>query len=143
MFKQLDIVQILTTKRIRYLSGPEGHTTNPNGNWSIVGFVGSEAVLSKENTLVRVPLSDIQKVASYSVDRFVEQLSSAGYLKSRLISMPDHIAKELDINVAEARTFLLDYKFKLNVKTKDERDNITERVKALWQRKKNTKNTPT
>lgn len=139
MFKQLDIVQIMTTKGIKYLSGPEGHTTTPHGHWSIVGFVGSEAVLSKENTLVKVPLSDIQKVASYSVEGFIEQLTSAGYLKPKLISMPDHISKELKINIAEARTFLLDYKFKLNVKTKDERDIITERVKALWQRRNQQK----
>jgi hypothetical protein len=136
MFKQLDIVQILTTRGIKYLSGPEGHATSPQGNWSIVGFVGSEAVLSKENTLVKVPLTDIKKVASYSVEGFMEQLSSAGYLKPKLISMPDHISKELGINIAEARTFLLDYKFKLSVKTKDERDIITERVKTLWQRRK-------
>ena len=136
MFKQLDIVQILTTRGIKFLSGPEGQATTPQGNWSIVGFVGSEVILSKENTLVKVPLSDIRKVASYSVEGFMEQLTSAGYLKPKLLSMPDHISKELGINIAEARTFLLDYKFKLNVKTKDERDIITERVKELWQRRK-------
>jgi hypothetical protein len=136
MFKQLDIVQIITTKQIKFLSGPEGHAANPHGNWSIVGFVGSEAVLSKENTLVKIPLSDIRRVASYSVDKFMEQLSSTGYLKPKLINMPDHISKILDINIAEARTFLLDYNFKLNIKTKDERDSITERVKTLWQRKR-------
>jgi hypothetical protein len=136
MFRQLDIVQIITTRGIKYLSGPEGHTANPHGHWSIVGFVGSDAVLSKESTLARVPLSDIRKIASYSVDGFMEQLSSAGYLKPKLINVPDHISKELGINIAEARTFLLDYNFKLNVKTKDERNLITERVKILWQRKK-------
>lgn len=141
MFNQLDIVQILTTKRIRYLSGPEGHVTSPQGNWSIVGFVGSEAVLAKENTLIRIPLTDIQKIASYDTKGFIDQLSSAGYLKPKLINMSDHISKELSINIAEARAFLIDYKFKLDVKTKEERDNITERVKILWQRRKSKKST--
>jgi len=135
MFKQLDIVQIITTKGIKYLSGPEGHTTNPTGNWSIVGFVGADAIISKENTLVRVPLSDIRKIASYSIEGFVKKLNTAGYLKPKLINMSAHVSDELGINIAEARTFLLDYNFKLEVKTKGERDTITERVKTLWQRK--------
>ena len=136
MLKQLDIVQIITTKGIKYLSGPEGHAANPHGNWSIVGFIGSDVVLSKENTLVRVPIPDIRRVASYNVEGLVKQLSTTGYLKPKLISMPDHISNILNINVVEARIFLLDYDFKLNVKTKDERDTITERAKTLWQRKK-------
>ena len=136
MFKQLDIVQIVTTKKIKYLSGPEGHSTDPHGNWSIVGFVGPEAVLAKENTLVRIPLSDIKKVASYSMDGFLEQLSTAGYLKPDGINMPDQISKTLNINIAEARTFLLDNNLKLNVKTEEEKNDITERVLSIWQRKK-------
>lgn len=135
MFKQFDIVQIVTTKGIKYLSGPEGHAANPNGYWSVVGFVGSEAILAKENTLARVPVDDIQKVGSYDMDSLFDKLSTAGYLKPKLINMPDHVSKMLNINIAEARAFLLKYKFKLNVKTSEERDTITERAEKLWRKR--------
>ena len=69
MFRQFDIIQIITTKGIKYLSGPEGHTTSPHGNWTIVGFVGPDAILAKENTLVRVPLTDIKKVCCFFKSR--------------------------------------------------------------------------
>ena len=136
MLKQFDIVTIVTTKSIKYLSGPEGHTTSPNGNWSIVGFVGSEAILAKENTLVRVPQSDLKRVANYDLESLHKKIASAGYLKPKLINMPDLIAEELKINISEARKLLVHYKFKLNVKTPGERDLIIERIKALWQRRK-------
>lgn len=136
MFKQLDIVQIVTTKGIKYLSGPAGQATDPHGHWSIVGFVGTDAIISKESTLVRVPLSDIRKIAEYNVDGLLNKLNDAGYVKPKGINMADHVSKELNINIAEARTFLIDYDFKLTVKTKDERDIITERVKQLWQRRR-------
>ncbi len=132
MFRQFDIVQIITTKGIKYLSGPEGHTTSPHGNWSIVGFVSSDAVLAKENTLVKVPLTDIKKIASYDTDLLLKQLTTAGYLKSEFINMPNYISNLLKINIAEARTLLLEYDFKLNVKTENERDEITEKVQKLW-----------
>lgn len=139
MFKQLDIVSIVTTKGIKYLSGPEGHATNPHGNWSIVGFVGSDAVLAKESTLIKVPLSDLKKVAAYNPEKFLKQLSTAGYLKSKTISIANHISKMFDINIAEARQFLLDNGLKLNVKTDREKETIIEKVKELWPKRRKTK----
>ena len=139
MFKQFDIVQIITTKSIKYLSGPEGHVTSPHGNWSIIGFVGQDCILAKENTLVRVPQKDIRRVANYDLDALFKKISAAGYLKPELINMPDHVSKVLDLNIAEARKLLVHYKFKLEVKTVEERDSITERVQASWQRRKNQK----
>ena len=139
MFKQFDIVQIITTKSIKYLSGPEGHVTSPHGKWSIVGFVGSDAILAKENTLVKIPQQDIRKVADYDLDSLFKKISGAGYLKPEMINMPDHVSKMLNINIAEARKLLVHYKFKLEVKTVEERDSITERVQALWQRRRKNK----
>lgn len=136
MFKQFDIVQIITTKGIKYLSGPPGHTATPHHNWSIVGFVGSEAVLARESTLVRVPLTDIRKIGDFSITNLLQKMSSAGYFKKQTISMSEHISKTLNITIAEARQFLIDYNFKLDVETEADRDNLTERVKILWQRRK-------
>ena len=141
MLKQFDIVQIITTKSIKYLSGPEGHVTSPHGKWSIVGFVGPDIIIAKENTLVRVPRKDVRRVANYDLDALFKKISSAGYLKPELINMPDHVSKMLGINIAEARKLLVHYKFKLEVKTIEERDSITERVQVLWQRRRTKKNT--
>lgn len=136
MFKQFDIVQIMTTKGIKYLSGPAGRATNPNGNWSIVGFVGPEAVLAKENTLVKVPLKDLRRVGQFDIENLYEEMSTAGYLKKSKINMPSYISKILDVPIADARKMLLDYNFEINVDNDFERDQIAERVKILWQRKK-------
>lgn len=78
MYKQFDIVTISTTKRIRFLSGPPNSAANPQGQWSIIGFVGSEAVLAKESTIVRVPLTDIKPVARYNLDQFLQKLYRTG-----------------------------------------------------------------
>jgi hypothetical protein len=137
MFKQFDIVQIITTKGIKYLSGPPGHSTNPHGNWSIVGFVGSDAVLAKENTLVRVPLKDLRRIGQFNIENLYGKMSMTGYLKEDAINMPSHISDILGITIAEARQLLLDYNFKINVESEYERNQITERIKILWQRKKN------
>lgn len=136
MFKQFDIVQITTTKGIKYLSGPSGHSTNPHGNWSIVGFVGSDAILAKENTLVRVPLQDLRRVGQFDIKNLFNKMLTAGYIKEESINMPNAISSILDITIADARQLLLDYNFKINVDSEFERDQITERIKLLWQRKK-------
>lgn len=135
MFKQFDIVQIITTKRIKYLSGPSGHTTNPHGNWSIVGFVGQDAILAKENTLVRVPLQDIHRVGQFDIENLYQKMSTTGYLKEEVINMPSLLSKEFNISIADARQLLLDYNFKINVDSEFERDQILERIRILWQRK--------
>lgn len=82
MYKQFDMVHILTTKGIRYLSGPQGVPANPNGNWSIVGFIEEDAILAKDNTLVRAPLSDIRKVGSYDLDKIINKVFHTGYLSN-------------------------------------------------------------
>lgn len=68
MLKQFDIVRILTVKNIHFMSGPPGKPTDPNGYWSVVGFIGSDIVIAKDQTIVRAPLSAVSKVAAYKRD---------------------------------------------------------------------------
>ena len=82
MYKQFDIVHILTTKGIKYVSGPAGSPANPNGNWSIIGFIENDAILAKDSTIVRAPLSDIRKVGSYDLDKIMNKIFHTGYLSS-------------------------------------------------------------
>ena len=143
MLRQFDIVQIITTKQIKYLSGPQGHASGPNGNWSIVGFVGNDAILAKESTLVRVPLTDIRQVGGYNIDKLLDRLSTTGYLNNDDINVSSYISKELNIDIAKARRMLLDYNLKLTVKSEQERDQIAQKVKELCQKtKKKNPNTP-
>jgi hypothetical protein len=135
MLKQFDVIQIMTTKRIRYVSGPPGHSASPSGNWSVIGFVGSDVMAAKDNTVVRVPVSDIRKIANYDMKGIQQQIMDAGYLKNRDINMPDHIAQALGIDIAKARSLLLDHNYRITAKSSVERDIITEKVKEIWQRK--------
>jgi hypothetical protein len=65
LLKQFDIVRILSVKGIQFMSGPPGKPTDPNGYWSVVGFLGSDIIIAKDQTIVRAPLSAVSKVASY------------------------------------------------------------------------------
>lgn len=83
MLNQFDVVQLLTTKRIRFLSGPPGAAANPQGNWSVIGFVEYDAIIAKDTTIVRAPISDLKRVASYNLDSFLSKIQQAGYLNDR------------------------------------------------------------
>lgn len=72
MLKQFDIVQILSVKNIRFVSGPSGKSATPQGYWSVVGFMGSDVIIAKDETIVRAPLSAVSKVASF--DKNVTEL---------------------------------------------------------------------
>jgi hypothetical protein len=135
MLKQFDVIQIMTTKRIRYVSGPPGHSASPSGNWSVIGFIGSDVLAAKDSTVVRVPVSDIKKIANYDMHGIHRQIESAGYLKNQDINMPDHISQALGVDIAQARGLLLDHNYRITAKSLVERDLITEKVKEIWQRK--------
>ena len=68
MLKQFDIVRITSAKNIRFVSGPAGKPATPQGLWSVVGFIGSDVIICKDETIVRAPLSAIVKVAAFDVD---------------------------------------------------------------------------
>ena len=128
MLKQYDIVQIITTKRINYLSGPAGQSTSPNGNWSIVGFIGKDTIIAKEDTLARVPIGDLRKIASLSTESFMNEVSKAGYLKTKLIDMPEHISNIYNIDLEKSRKLLRDHNYNNTVTSKSERDMIVQQI---------------
>ena len=71
MFKQFDIVKLITTKNITYRSGPPHTNVSPHGTWSVIGNIGEELILSKDNTIIKVPYQDVQKVAVYDIDKLI------------------------------------------------------------------------
>lgn len=83
MWNQFDIVQIVSTKKIRYVSGPKNRAALPDGNWSIVGFKGIEVMIAKHNTIVLVPIADIKKIASYDLRHLFKQLKGYNHDTSK------------------------------------------------------------
>jgi len=66
LLQQFDLVEIISVKSIRFLSGPPGKPAKPQGYWSVVGFIGSDVIIAKDETIVRAPLSAVTKVAAFN-----------------------------------------------------------------------------
>lgn len=135
MLKQFDIIQIITTKKIRYLSAPPGSATSPHGDWNVIGMVGTDVIAAKDNTMVRVPMQNVRKVGSYNLNAFLEELYDAGFKRRSEFTISDHAAKMLDIDIAEARQFLIDHTLKTTAKSVSERDQILGKALELWRKK--------
>ena len=73
IISQFDQVELYTTKRVSYLSSKPGSSVSPHGLWSVVGIIDNEVLLAKEGALIRIPLKDIKKVATYSTDAFLNK----------------------------------------------------------------------
>lgn len=73
--KQFDLVQLYTTKNIRYLVAPPGHTPNPHGLWSVIGNLGKDLLVCKDGTTCRVPVSDVTPVGPSPADKLLEQIN--------------------------------------------------------------------
>ena len=74
--RQFDRVQILTTRNVKYMSDLPGHTVDPHGFWSVVGFISKEALIAKETALVRIPIKDVRKVADYDRDNVINSIKT-------------------------------------------------------------------
>lgn len=73
MLKQFDIVRIVSTKNIKFLSGPPGRAAIPDGDWSVVGIVGYDVIIAKDETIVRAPLPAIKLIASYNPQDYINR----------------------------------------------------------------------
>jgi hypothetical protein len=66
---RFDQVRLLTTKNITYLSAPPDMKVDPSGIWSVNSVVGQNELLCvRRSIVIRVPASDVLKIADYSVD---------------------------------------------------------------------------
>jgi hypothetical protein len=73
--KQLDLVELLTTRNVTYLSAKPGHAPSPHGKWSVIGIIeGKDILVSREEAVIRIPISDVRKVESYDISRVVDSL---------------------------------------------------------------------
>jgi hypothetical protein len=93
IIQQLDQVELLTVKRVRWLSARPGYSTSPHGRWSVVGLIDGDALLAKDETLIRIPLSDIKKAATHDRQEIIDCLTNICYHKGPKNGKKENIDK--------------------------------------------------
>ena len=71
-FQRFDQVNLRTTKNVKYLSAPPGTKVAPDGAWSVVAVVGDDLLVVKRTAIIRIPATDVLKVASYDINEITK-----------------------------------------------------------------------
>ena len=80
LLKQFDVVTVIRTDRAIWLSTPGNSFA---GSWSVVHIFGDELVVFRAGMLLRIPLTDVQQLASYSLEGVLDAIRSvSGYGQS-------------------------------------------------------------
>lgn len=127
----MDLVQIVTVQNVKWLSGPKGTKPSPHGYWSISHFIGADAIVAKDGTLVRIPVSDIRRVGSLTVNHVLEQLANVGKPQAEYIDMIDVLAKDFGWDHMKAKMFLRRYGLPTDAKTQEHKNKLLERSRQL------------
>ena len=68
-------MSIKTISRVKWLSGPASRPATPQGNWVVICGIGkNELMLSKDETVIRIPMSDVFKVADYGIGHAIRSV---------------------------------------------------------------------
>lgn len=129
--KQFDIIQIIDTKNVHYLSGPPGSAASPHGNWSIVGFVGGEILAAKDETVIRIPASDVRLVGLYNKEHFYKQLQKAGKERNDF-NVIEYVSENMKLDYDEAKRILLSYNLPITSNTERGCQKILEKIRKLY-----------
>jgi len=133
---QFDVVRLVHTKNIKYLSGPSGRPTAPKGDWTIVGFVDNDCILAKQSTIVRVPPSDIILIASYSMQTFDKKLSEVGNANLDVVQA---ISKMFEISPDKAIELCKRNKIPLKVESRAYVDKALKKLTEIMKENENGK----
>jgi len=128
-FNSLDVVQLTTTKNVEFMSGPKGQTPNPNYYWSIVGFIDGQAILSKEGTIIKAPMSDIRRVGESGVDHVMKRLAAVN--KTNYIDVVNHVSQMLEISPTRIKSIIRRYHIPNRATDQNQLERITDRVKEI------------
>lgn len=126
---QFDVVQLKTATRVKYLSGPRGYVTSPQGNWTVVSLVDGDVVLAKDTTLIRVPTSDVRVIAVYSIDSAMDNIINIG--NQSAINMTEYLNTVFGWNEEFATSMLRKYGFPKVVYDQVHRDKVAERIAVV------------
>jgi hypothetical protein len=127
-YRQFDVVRLLHTKNIKYLSGPRGRATSPKGEWSIIGFIDREAILAKQNTIIRIPIPDIVRIAEYNKDALFDKLKQAG---KPTISVIKAASQALGLSEAKILTLCQEHKIATIVDSKAYETKAIEKLRKV------------
>lgn len=75
-FGQLDLVVLLTTRNVSYLSTTPGHIVEPNGLWSVACAIAGDLLLTKDGATIRIPISDVQMYMKHELFSLDTQIGS-------------------------------------------------------------------
>lgn len=129
---QFDVVRLLHTKNVKYLSGPPGRPTAPKGEWTVVGFMERDALLAKQSTIIRVPLTDITIVASYAVSALMRSIKQTGTPK---IDVANAVSKHFNIPYDRAVELCRKHKVPIRVDSKLYEQKAIEKLEKLLTKK--------
>lgn len=73
--RQFDRIRLKTTRNIHYLSAPPGEIPSPHGVWIVVGNIGKDLVVSKDDAVCRVPVEDITLAGRAKSSHLMEQIN--------------------------------------------------------------------
>jgi hypothetical protein len=75
-YNRFDQVRLLTTRNVKYLSSPPGQEITPDGLWQVVAAVDGDLLLAKNSCIIRIPATDVLKVAEYDINNLIKKLGS-------------------------------------------------------------------
>ena len=94
-FGRFDQVRLLSTKNVSYLSVPSGETASPKGIWSVVATVeDGKLLLAKNNAVIKIPASDVLKIAEYDLSELISRLGKLSHGKDKRIEDRPGSSKE-------------------------------------------------
>lgn len=64
-YARFDQVTLVTTRNVSYLSASPEESPDPQGIWSVAGAIGQDLLLTKKQTVIRIPASDVRLVIRY------------------------------------------------------------------------------
>lgn len=77
---RFDQVRLLSTKNVSYLSNNSGMPASPKGTWSVAAIVDdNQLLLVKRNVVIRVPASDVLKIAEYNISELLSKLGKLSH----------------------------------------------------------------
>ena len=73
--KRFDVVRLLRSDRVSWVSGPAGKAATPKGGWIVVAGVGDDKyLLARAETLIQIPMEDVFKVADYDLTEAISTI---------------------------------------------------------------------
>lgn len=68
--RRFDLVRLKTTKNVSYLS----EDIDPHGVWSVIAILGTDLLLCKKKSVIKIPASDVLLHHSYDLKQVLNSI---------------------------------------------------------------------